>query len=434
MIEEIIQSMIIISFESICCKYYLDALLHKKEYLSNWMKKLMIPIMALGLISVATFIQNYLIKSILIILVIVITVQIYYYATSLQNLVLSGLYYGMLVGIDYIAILLITNLFSENYVKILNNNVSATIVALLCKMILFLAVLIIRKKWKTEDCLDVITNKEWIRLSYFPLFTIISMISILASFDYNDKISKVLLIIAFGLVTMNFIVFFIIQDIVNREFSIRNSRLIQERTKNQMNIYRNMHDTYERQRKRIHDYKNQLVCIQGMLVNGNIKETMDYITNLTGSLIKDMDTIHTNHAVADSVLNQKYRYAQSKGIILIFIVNDLSKLTINEEDLVTILSNLLDNAIEACEKVESNKIIKFKMTDEKNQLIISIKNPVNEPLNIINNRIATTKENRKEHGVGLLNIYTVIDKYNGTYAIKNREESFYFSTLIPYSK
>ncbi len=431
---EIAQSLIIIFLESVCCKFFLDTFMQKKDYLNKWMKKIMLAVMVLSFTIIAILVRNFALKSCLIVLIIMIFVQIYYNATIFQSLVLSAIYYGILLGIDYLSIVIIKNLLPERYYEILyGSSVSATIVILFCKMVLFLTVLMIRQKWKEKDGLDLISNMEWIYLSYFPLFTIASMAVMLFGFDFsNESLNiNILLILAFGLVIMNFIVFYVIHDIVNREKIIRNSRLMQERTKNQMNIYWNMHHTYEQQRKRTHDYKNQLNCIQGMLANGRIEETQEYIADLTGSLIKDLDTIHTNHAVADAVLNQKYRYAQSKEITMILVVNDLSELIINEENLVTVLSNILDNAIEACEKVEGDRVIKFKMIIEKGQLLISVQNPLKKPLDIVANKIVTSKADKIEHGIGLLNIKAVVDKYDGIFAINNKEGWFCLSVLIP---
>lgn len=386
-----------------------------------------------GFFLVAILIPHFLVKSVLIILVIMIAVKIYYNATFLQNIVLSSIYYGLLVGIDYLFMVMFKLLLPERYITILYNSVSGTIIALLCKIFLLLIVVSIRKLWKSEDNLDMISNKEWICLSSFPLLTIISMAGMLYVFTQTDKrISDVFLIIAFGLVSMNFLVFYLIHDIVNREAAIQDSRLIQERTKNQMAIYRNMHDTYKRQRKKFHDYKNQLICIQGMLANGKIEETVEYITNLTGNLVKDMDVVHTNNAVVDAVINQKYRFAQMKDITLIMMVSDLSDLAVSEEDLVTVLSNILDNAIEACDNLIENKILKLKITTENQQLLISAQNPIIEPIQIVNNKIVTTKADKKEHGIGLLNIFSVVEKYNGTYAIKCKNGWFYLTVLIPF--
>lgn len=433
MIIKMIQSMIIILFETICCIFFLNIFLHRKNYLSERFKQSIIFFLFVAFFLVSIFIPNFYIKSILIILVIIVTVKIYYDTTILQNLVFSSIYYVILVGIDYLLILIFELLVPEKYLDLLYRPVSGTIVALLCKTLLLLIVVTIRKMWKSEDNLDMITNKEWICLSCFPLFTIISMSGMLYVFSQVDeKISYIFLLIAFGLVIMDFLVFYLIHDIVNREAAIQDSRLIQERTKNQMNIYRNMHDTYDRQRKKSHDYKNQLICIQGMLASGKTEETIDYITDLTGNLIKDMDIFHTNHAVVDAVINQKYRHAQLKNITVIMMVNDLSSLTINEEDLVTVLSNILDNGIEACENLTEEKILKLKITIESNQLLISAQNPVIEPVQIVNNKIISTKADGKDHGIGMLNIFAVVAKYRGTYAIQCKNGWFHLTVLIPF--
>ena len=57
-----------------------------------------------------------------------------------------------------------------------------------------------------------------------------------------------------------------------------------------------------------------------------------------------------------------------------FKVNDLSKIVIKDEDLVVILANLLNNAIEACEKCEKKKTIKLKFVIEENLIVLSVRN------------------------------------------------------------
>ncbi|MBB2182862.1 GHKL domain-containing protein [Lachnospiraceae bacterium MD1] len=278
----------------------------------------------------------------------------------------------------------------------------------------------------------MITNKEMIRFAYFPLLTLGTIFALIATTDYENMVQNIsLLFIAVGMAIMNMVIFYLIHDIIDREIQIQNDRLVQERTKNQMRLYYTMKESFEKQKKYMHDYKNQLNCIKGLLMNGKLQESIDYITGLTGNIDMDMDSIHTNNVVADAVINQKYRDAKRNGIIIMITVNDLSRLIITEQDLVSLLSNLLDNAIEACQKLEENKVIQFKCMNDKNQLIIAVNNPVREDIQIIDQRIATTKENKQDHGIGLLNIREIINKYNGTSAIKCENHWFYFSALIP---
>ena len=113
------------------------------------------------------------------------------------------------------------------------------------------------------------------------------------------------------------------------------------------------------------------------------------------------------------------------------VSGDLSGLTISEEDIVTLLGNLLDNAIEACEKLSGNKVIQFKMIIEEGQLVLSIRNTVKDAVKIEDNRIVTSKRDKSQHGIGLMNVDSVIRKNNGTSVLKCEDGWFSFAAMIP---
>ncbi|MDE6636000.1 MAG: ATP-binding protein, partial [Lachnospiraceae bacterium] len=107
-------------------------------------------------------------------------------------------------------------------------------------------------------------------------------------------------------------------------------------------------------------------------------------------------------------------------------------LRVTDEDVVTILSNLLNNAIEACETCEDKKVIKFKFVKENDLIIIAAKNTFNNDIVYENGEIQSTKtENEEEHGVGIKNILKIVEKYDGSYAIKDDNKEFHFSIIIP---
>lgn len=92
---------------------------------------------------------------------------------------------------------------------------------------------------------------------------------------------------------------------------------------------------------------------------------------------------------------------------------------------------LLNNAIEACEKCHKKRIIKLKFVIEKNAIIISVKNTYENALVKHDGMFLTTKNEEDEHGIGICNIASVIEKYGGSYVIKPDDEEFYFSIIIP---
>lgn len=136
--------------------------------------------------------------------------------------------------------------------------------------------------------------------------------------------------------------------------------------------------------------------------------------------------------IVNAILNTKYQEAISKHIVFVFKVNDLSRIGIDDEDLVVVLANLLNNAIEACEKCEEKKIIKFKFMVEDELIILSVKNTYNQPLVYDNDEIRTSKTVEPEaHGVGIKNIIRIVEKYEGEYVIQHNKMEFYFSLIIP---
>lgn len=98
-----------------------------------------------------------------------------------------------------------------------------------------------------------------------------------------------------------------------------------------------------------------------------------FVNKISGQISKELDFICTNNVIVDAVLNTKYQEIRDKGIVFVFKINDLSSLNISDEDVVVIMSNLLNNAIEACEKCRGDKIIKLKIVIEDNNAIISVK-------------------------------------------------------------
>ncbi|MCI9024064.1 MAG: GHKL domain-containing protein [Dorea sp.] len=236
--------------------------------------------------------------------------------------------------------------------------------------------------------------------------------------------------IAAGYAGMNVLILYFIGHIMKKESEIQKAYLMQEKLQNQLELYQNMQENDIRRRRYLHDYKNQLGCIQGMLEAGRMQEALVYIKELNGSIRKGEDHVDTKHLVVNTVLNQKYLYAQERGITMVMAVNDLSSLSMSREDIVTLLVNLLDNAIEACEKLDENKIIRFKMILEEGGLTVSVRNPVREPVVVKGKVIATTKGEKDRHGLGFLNIQSVIEKNQGTSVMECRDGWFCFSAMI----
>ena len=185
--------------------------------------------------------------------------------------------------------------------------------------------------------------------------------------------------------------------------------------------------TYKELRRLRHDMKNHLSSLLGMIDSGSTNDARDYIENLLndGKLIKTGDISRTGNIVVDSLINYKYSMAKELGIEFTSNVFIPTELPFKNENIVIILGNLLENAIEACVKVDNNRYIGIEMGYEKNMLQICIKNSCTGEIKKNSaGDLETTKEDKENHGMGLLSIKMAAKEYDGDVLIKNDENEF----------
>ena len=199
----------------------------------------------------------------------------------------------------------------------------------------------------------------------------------------------------------------------------------------QRKLYESISDNYEKQRNMAHEYKNHLLCIEALASKKDYDNLKKYVSKLCGKFDGVFYAIDTNNPIINAVVNTKYQEAMDNETLLSFLVDDLYGIRVDDEDMVVILSNLLDNALEACKKCDE-RIIRFKALRENGKIIISVENSCNEKATYRDGQIVTTKtDNPEQHGIGIKNVINIVNKYNGEYVIKSDDNKFLFSIVIP---
>lgn len=345
--------------------------------------------------------------------------------------VLMLLYQALCFVTDYISWAFLNRVFASAGQEYLKTVDLQMFMAILSQILLFCILLIIKKCFVKQSAV-MLSGVQWIRISIFPVFTIITIVSILIYFDVSagEEQKNVLLCIAFGMLIMNVFLFYLIGDILEREEKLRKEVLFRKRVKGEIDMYRQISENYNRQRKREHEYRNQMMVIGALARDRKLGELEDYLGKLDQQTESRVDYFDANHAVVNAVLNTKYQEAKDQGIVFVVKINDLSHTEIQDEDLVIILSNLLNNAIEACRSC-TDKIIKIKLVREKGQTVISVVNTFGtEPL-LVNGEYQTTKENPAAHGIGIQNIKETVGKYGGSCVIRHKDRLFRVAIVIP---
>lgn len=187
--------------------------------------------------------------------------------------------------------------------------------------------------------------------------------------------------------------------------------------------------SYQAQRQSTHDFRNQLQTISGLLSMGKPEEAESYTQELLGQHTVRLFAVNSGHPVIDAVLNHKYQLCKAQDIDVQLQANNLSQVNLPTDMLVVLLSNLLDNAIEGCCRLEGVRQIFVSLIAEET-LFLSIRN-TSLPVTIQNGRIPTSKPNKDAHGYGLGRIQYILDKFGGEYNFAYKDGWFVYAAEIP---
>lgn len=433
MLLDYMQGLLFTVFEMISLKIFFEGFGKKRseKYAQN--NGLILTSILCCYFAVLIFQNHFLLKQIAVLIVIMVFMSVYINLKIRKVIILSFLFQGLLLSVDYLTLWVNVSLFHSIAEIHESHFIGASMIAVMAKIILFLIVIVIRKKMG-DKTIDVLRDIDLLRFMFFPLFTIFTITGLLITSGRieNQNQNNVFLAISLCLAGMNLFVFYMMNDVIKRESKMRENELFQLKVKNQTNMYRSISENFVKQRKITHEYKNQILCMDSLIGMGKFDELKNYIKKISGNLSIELDTIKTNHVIVDAILNSIYRETLEKGILFIFRLNDLSGINLCDEDIVVMLSNLLNNGMEACEKISDKKVIKLKFVHEGEHIILSVKNTYDGKLEIKNGEIQTSKSHEiEEHGIGIKNIIDVIEKYHGSYTIKYDKEEFYFSILLP---
>lgn len=355
----------------------------------------------------------------------------------LMSLVLAMLYYGLRIIADWLSFFIVDTVLEEILIKkfdFTNANPAdgfyESIQMLIGVLILWCGISILKKITEGKSY-EVLTRKEWRVLFISTFVTVAAFLAMMRMAEKGgSKQDSMLLYSAVGILLIDFVVYCMANENADREVKRREDEAFRKKVKSEMAMYRSISENLDAQRKRTHEYKNQIAVINALTTAKKYGELHAYIEKIDTTLKLNDEVIDTNHVIVNAILNTKYREAAEKGISVILNINDLSGLNMEEEDIAVILSNLLDNAIEACEKC-AKKTVKLKFILEEERIVLSVENRMAKEPVVKNGKYISTKvKETNEHGFGIRNVIETVEKYGGRYVIDDSGDRFLFSVLI----
>lgn len=194
--------------------------------------------------------------------------------------------------------------------------------------------------------------------------------------------------------------------------------------------YNNIKALYESNATLFHDFKNHIKVIKQLAEAGENVELKEYLTDFHLPENSVNTTKWTSDTTVNFILNSKLSVAEQKSIKMTVNVDYPLKTNISSSDITTILTNLLDNAIEANEKNVQCKSIHTIIKQVNETLVIKIVNSCEQEPTLVEERFLTSKTNKVHHGWGLRSVQSVVDKYSGFFDSEFNDSDKVFVVMV----
>ncbi|MBQ8209108.1 MAG: GHKL domain-containing protein [Clostridia bacterium] len=195
--------------------------------------------------------------------------------------------------------------------------------------------------------------------------------------------------------------------------------------------YYNLMRTHNEEIRKIkHDLNGHFGVLSTLVKDGKYDKMAEYITSLSDNYNQIKRVVYTSNLMADAVITSAVQKCEQKAIRFDCEGILPDDCFIDDVSLTCIFSNILDNAVEACEKAEGDKYIKLSVFNKSDCLVITCKNSKSENIKPKENLFKTTKT-ENGHGFGIKIIKEIVAGYDGVVTFEDNGAEFEISLLIP---
>ena len=426
----IMQTMLLCLMEVISGDIFVSIFFERRKKWAFWQTVLFSFLMCTAYTANAKVLRNYLILKIAVTLWVYIVFMLIRYRVQLAKLVLVAAGYIVIVTIcDYIFYILIENVVMQKWHIIYTSETYITLVTVLAKTMEFLLFVWLRRIFSRDKVFYDLGKKEWGKFLVFILFSMVALVFLLLDEQCRENTA---LVVSFDLMLMNVFFYFSMRDIIQKEKENQKYRLMQEKARGQLRLYNSMENAYRDQRRNTHEFKNHIGCIQGLLQERKTQEALHYVEQIWKKHIEEDNSVRTGNDIIDIIVNQKLREAMREKITFVMSLGNMEKFPLQESDTVVLLSNLLENAMEACRKIqkEEERTMRLKMARRGESFVLVVSNRVRDKVKITDQVAETTKEDKLAHGIGMSNIKEIISKYHGEGECRYQDGWFTYTIIL----
>lgn len=275
-------------------------------------------------------------------------------------------------------------------------------------------------------------NYIWLIPTMLIIFALLFGIDLSAETVMNWKFYAARSLLIAGSVFSSFIVMKVVEQARQTAALTENIRMTDKLLEVQSNYYKMLADNINRSKAARHDMHHHLLVMQAYLSNQQTEELAEYVQQYQQHLDACTPHMLCNHPIASAILAHYQTLAAEEQIEFSAKVDMPEKWGIADLDLCTILGNMLENALEACNRTtEENKQIVLHVKHMGNMVILTVDNSYNGELRIApSSSLYSSKRVGEAEGFGLHNIRNAVEKYQGVLEITYTDTLFQTSVML----
>lgn len=422
-------------FEVWMCYQVLYRTVLDKKYLRTWQKVLIwVNILGVGILlginrSMFFFSNIMLIFGGIITVAIVVIFDIHKWYLFIE---IIGIYYLLVALLDFFFAFLGMAFIEEFYYVLYGygNSFGKMVLFTVSRGVIFIILKLGLNAWKNEKVIKVI--QKFLVSVLISLFFVVTIYQYLI-YDILLGLSDIKGWSAAGsLVTVLVVVGFFIGMYWKNEELKRENQILELKEKLELKNMTDMARLLEQNRIQMHDIRHHMIILKEYVLKKDYEAVEEYLNELMVDYSEKYEKSWTRIRNLDILLNEKKKEAEMSGIKFDIKSDVLKGLPFKETETSVLFGNLLDNAIEACKKIEQGtREILIEIRQKKRFLFITITNTIAYWPKEKNGILISDKGNKEAHGYGLKSVDRIVRKYEGSFQYKIIEGQFkvdlYFS-------
>lgn len=378
-------------------------------------------------------------KAFAVIIVDAIWLKIAYDDTIMQSIGIAIGFYSFVSVWDVLVLLAVSFLSKKAFSTYMENPMEYYLICYGVKCLELLLTVIIGLFAKNRFQFKNTTWKDWLRATLFPLTTIFCSVIFFQIYEVESAVGTELLLCEIILLFFDVMAIWILDYMDQQQAALQDNIILKRSIKQEKESMEALVEAYSDQRKKTHDFQNQLAVIYGLAQQESPNgEIIKYVEPLLKKELLPTLITKTGRNVVDILLTQKYSAAIKNQISFQMQLGDLSTFPLSDEELIIVLSNLLDNAFNACMAVSSfdERKVLLKMRTKEAAGFLYLENRTAHDIEILDNKIVAPKNKSIEHGYGLKNVTAILENINALYVFdyNSQKHLFSFSAQFPISR